>query len=170
MILSDREVTVSELYLQVMTRELCHQFYKHFENDPAIYMDMSQFASYEYSASRVDAYYDAQQDPTRIVFMVMLDELPIGEVKLKFIDHIKKECSLGIHMQNDSVKGKGYGTQAERMAIQFAFDVLGMNAVNADAVLKNTRSQHILEKLGFKYTHSDDVFKFYRLEKTKRGF
>lgn len=155
---------MDEVYLQIMSRELCHQFYRHFENDPAICMDMRQFSPYKYDAAQVDAYYEAQQDPSRVVFMVMLDDVPIGEVKLKYIDHLKKECSLGIHMQNDSVKGKGYGTQAEHMAIQFAFDVLGMKAVNADAVLKNTRSQHILKKLGFQHTHSDDTFQYYRLE------
>lgn len=156
---------MGELYLQFMTRELCHQFYWQFENDPAICMDMRQFSPYRYDAAQVDAYYDAQQDPSRVVFMIMLDDTPIGEVKLKYIDHLKKECSLGIHMQNDAVKGKGYGTQAERMAIQFAFDVLGMRAINADAVLKNTRSQHILGKLGFQQTRADDTFLYYRLEK-----
>lgn len=156
---------MGEPYLQLMTRELCHQFYQRFENDPATFMDMSRFAPYQYDPARVDAYFDAQQDPARIVFMVMLDDAPVGEVKLKSIDCIKKECSLGIHMRDDPVKGKGYGTRAEQMAIHYAFNVLGMQAINADAVLKNTRSQHVLEKLGFQHTHSDDTFKFYHLEK-----
>ena len=38
-------------------------------------------------------------------------------------------------------------------------------AVNADAALKNTRSQHVLEKVGFQYTHEDDTFKYYRCER-----
>ena len=148
-----------------MTRELCHTFYQYFENDPDIYMDMSRFAPYKYDAQKVDAYFDAQQKPNRIVFMLILDELPIGEVQLKEIDRAKKECRLGIHLQNDSVKGKGYGTMGEKMAIEYAFDNLKMQAVNADVVLKNTRSQHILEKLGFCYLRCDDTFKYYRLEK-----
>lgn len=45
------------------------------------------------------------------------------------------------------------------MAIKYAFDNLKMQAVNADVVLKNTKSQHILEKF------NDDTFKYYRLEK-----
>ena len=40
-----------------------------------------------------------------------------------------------------------------------------MVAVNADAALKNTRSQHVLEKVGFQYTHEDDTFKYYRCER-----
>ena len=67
-------------------------------------------------------------------------------------------------MQNDSVKGKGYGTQAEKLAIKYAFEKLGMLAVNADAVLKNTRSQHVLEKVGFRFVKEGGIFRYYRVE------
>ena len=72
---------------------------------------------------------------------------------------------MGIHLRDDSVKEKGYGTLAERLILQYAFEELEMIAVNADAVLKNTRSQHVLEKVGFQYVREDDVFKYYRCEK-----
>ena len=99
------------------------------------------------------------------MFAIMLDDRPIGELQLKRIDWKKAECTLSIHMQNDAVKGKGYGTQAERLAVQYAFDELGMVAVNADAVLKNTRSQHVLEKVGFRLVGVDEAFKYYRMER-----
>ena len=54
-------------------------------------------------------------------------------------------------MQNDSYKGKGYGTTAEKLAVEYAFSELGMTAVNADTIIKNKRSQHILEKIGFEF-------------------
>ena len=66
------------------------------------------------------------------MFAIMLGDTVVGELQLKQIDHDKKECTLSIHMQNDAVKGKGYGTQAERLAVKIAFDELGMAAVNAD--------------------------------------
>lgn len=76
-----------------------------------------------------------------------------------------KECTLSIHLQNDTVKGKGYGTRAELLALQYAFDVLGMVAVNADTVAKNTRSQHVLEKVGFQFIKQENGFKYYRYER-----
>ncbi|MDE6934999.1 MAG: GNAT family N-acetyltransferase [Oscillospiraceae bacterium] len=48
------------------------------------------------------------------------------------------------------------------MILQYAFDVLGMAAVNADTVIKNTRSQHVLEKVGFQYIGEADGFEYYR--------
>ena len=83
----------------------------------------------------------------------------------KYIDFDKMECSAGIHLLNDSVKGKGYGTEAERLLLRYAFEELGMVAVNADAVLKNTRSQHVMEKVGFRYVREDKMFKYYRCER-----
>lgn len=70
---------------------------------------------------------------------------------------------MSIHLQNDAVKGKGYGTQAERLAVQYAFNELGMKTIHADAILKNTRSQHVLEKVGFQLLGEDDAFKYYRI-------
>ena len=128
--------------LKKMTRELCHELYRKWQNDDSIYMDMSLFKPYTYRVEAVDRYYDSKQEPSRILFAIMLEDRPIGEVQLKQIDQDKKECTLSIHMQNDDVKGKGYGTDAERQAIRYAFDELGMKAVNADTVIKNVRSQH----------------------------
>jgi len=118
-----------------MTKELCHKLYRDWENDAS-----------------------------RILFAIMLGDRPIGEVQLKQIDRRNRECTLSIHMQNDAVKGKGYGTWAERLAVRYAFDELGMAAVNADTVIKNVRSQHVLEKVGFKLIREDGDFRYYRID------
>lgn len=68
-------------------------------------------------------------------------------------------------MQNDTVKGKGYGTQAERLAVKYAFEEMRMVAVNADTIMKNTRSQHVLEKVRFRFIGDDGMFKYYRIER-----
>lgn len=147
-----------------MTRELCHELYKFWENDYSIYVDMSLFKPYVYREESVDRYFDSKQEPSRVIFAIMLGNRPIGEVQLKQIDQDKKECTLSIHMQNDDSKGKGYGTEAERLAIKYAFEELGMHAVNADTVVKNKRSQHILDKLGFEFIKEEGDFRYYRLE------
>ncbi|MBD5550632.1 MAG: GNAT family N-acetyltransferase [Lachnospiraceae bacterium] len=151
-----------EISLCIMTRELCHELYKSWENDPAIYMEMDLFAPYQYNETAVNRYFDSKQDPSRILFAIMRDGRPIGELQLKQIDPESKECTLSIHMQNDTVKGLGYGTYAEKLALKYAFDVLGMAVVNADTVIKNTRSQHVLEKIGFQLIGERDGFKYYR--------
>ena len=78
---------MEELKLQRMTRELCHELYKDWENDEAIYMDMSLFKPYVYAEDAVNRYFDSKQDSARIMFVIMLSDKPIGELQLKQIDY-----------------------------------------------------------------------------------
>ncbi len=147
--------------LQEMTKDLCRKFLQKFTHDPDLFMDNQPFAEYIYTQEKADAYWQRYQDLHRVHLAVMLAGKPIGEIVLKQIDYEKKECTMGISMQNDSVKNKGYGTQAEQLALAYAFTKLGMETVLADALLKNARSQHVLEKVGFVETHQDTTFRYY---------
>lgn len=53
----------------------------------------------------------------------------------------------------------------DSLALAYAFENLGMESVLADSVLKNTRSQHVLEKVGFVQIGADDTFKYYHCDK-----
>ena len=100
--------------LRKMTRALRHELYRNWQSDASIYMDMSLFKPYVYDQASVDRYFDAKNESSRILFAIMLDGRPIGELQLKRIDWEKAECTLSIHMQNDAVKGKGYERLAGR--------------------------------------------------------
>lgn len=151
----------NQIFLVPMTREMCHEFYRGFQNDPAI----GHYYEYVYSEEIADHYFNKNAVPDRKLFAILLDREIIGECKFKNIDLEKRECGIGIHLRNDSVKGKGYGTQAERLILQYAFEEMGMIAVNADVAIKNTRSQRVLEKVGFRFVYEDETFKYYRCEK-----
>ena len=49
------------------------------------------------------------------------------------------------------------------MAIQYVFRDLDIPTLYADSIQTNTRSQHVLEKVGFTLTHEDKDFKYYRI-------
>ena len=79
--------------LKKMTRALCHELYRDWSSDSSICMDMSLFKPYVYDQASVDRYFDAKNEPTRILFAIMLDGRPIGELQLKRIDWEKAECT-----------------------------------------------------------------------------
>ena len=164
----DREVSPDEedeITLCPMDRAILHEYYKDFVMDPDIFADMSRFQPYVYAPEKVDAYFDrlaSQKD--RMDFLILHGGAPIGEIALKHI--CGGQCELSIHLQNDSVKNHGFGTRAERLLLDHAFQDPGMTAVRADAVLKNRRSQHVLEKVGFRETGRDDVFISYRITRS----
>ncbi len=87
---------MEELKLQRMTRKLCQELYKEWENDEAIYVDMGSFKSYVYNEDAVNRYYESKQDSSRLMFAIMFSSKPIGELQLKQISQDKKECTLSI--------------------------------------------------------------------------
>ena len=93
-----------------MTREMCHQFYMGFQNDPAI----GHYYEYIYTPEIANRYFDNNSVADRELFAIVVGYQIVGECKLKNIDPQKRECSMGIHLQNDAVKGKKDGTQILR--------------------------------------------------------
>ena len=160
-----------DIQLLPMTRAYMHELFRGFVYDPDIFQDMSLYERAKkggYDPKRVDAMFDrneAQQD--RRTFAVLLGHRVIGQVDLKHIDVQEKTCELSIHLQSDAVKNRGFGTRAERLAIAYAFDELGMDSIFADSIEKNRRSQHVLENLGFICLGEKNGFKLYRLDKRK---
>lgn len=144
------------------TLERCHEFYRQYVSDPCMTDE-----EFKYDKQRVDAYFQKRaRDPSRRMFAIMLGNKTIGEIQLKYIDFTAERGTLSIILANDSVKNKGYGTEAEALLINYAFRELELNAVLADAVHRNERSKHLLEKLGFIYDRDDDTFDYYILERS----
>ncbi len=170
--LSVKKGETMDIRIEPMTREQMHEMYQDFQMDPDIFDDMELFEmakNYVYNPEKTDILYDMRiAEEGSHLFAVLLDDKVIGEVGLRHYSDETKECELSVHMMNDSAKGKGYGTQAEKLAIDYAFDVLGAEAIFAESLIKNTRSQHVMEKVGFKYTGEKDGFRQYRLEKKDR--
>ena len=154
---------LDKLRLVPASPELCRAYYKNFVQDPALFEDKSRLVPFQYDEARVDAHYRAKQAPDRRNFYAMLGDEVIGDLVLKHIDPEAKRCELGVCMVNDRWKNKGYGTAAQQLALAFAFDELGMDEVLADSLLLNTRSQHVLRKLGFSFLSEDEHFRYYRI-------
>ena len=151
--------------LCLMTKELCREFMQQFVLDPALFEDPANYKPYVYDQEQCDAYFQRHQQLGRIHMAILGNDKPIGELVLKKIDRENQHCTMGISMQCDKYKNKGYGTQAEILALSYAFDELRMETVFADSLLGNYRSQHVLEKVGFQKTHRNDVFQYYRCDK-----
>lgn len=94
----------------------------------------------------------------RVWFAILLDDIVIGDVYPKNIDLQKGSGTLSIVLIQDCYKEKGYGTAVERTVLEYGFKELELSVIYADVVLRNTRSQHVLEKIGFEYLHEDSFF------------
>ena len=154
---------MNNIYLKEMTNKMYHEYYKEYQNDPDLYLDKGEFFEYVYTKEKVDQYIEKQKNLKRVCLAIMLDDCMIGEIK--FYD-LKNGCTnLGISLKNDKYKNRGFGTIAEKLAIYYAFNKLKMHTIFAHSVLTNTRSQHVLEKVGFKFYKQDEKYKYYKIER-----
>jgi RimJ/RimL family protein N-acetyltransferase len=75
---------------------------------------------------------------------------PIGNIDLRDIDHRNRSASLGIVIGEASCRGKGYGTEAVRLVLDYAFTALGLHNVVLSVYEFNLAGRRAYEKVGFK--------------------
>ena len=81
------------------------------------------------------------------------EDLLIGRIDLLRIDREKGSCSFA-YMLGENQWNKGYGTEALRAVIGFAFEALGMDCVTADHMTENPASGKVMEKAGMVHTRT----------------
>ncbi len=140
------------------TLKRCHAFFKEYVPDPAM-----TYEPYRYDKEKIDRYYQKKVlDTSRIFFAINYNGKTIGEIQIKGIDGEKLCGTLSVILMNDVFKGKGYGTEAQRLLVDYAINTLGLKNIYADAMHRNKRSKHILRKLGFKHLYDDDVSAYFK--------
>ena len=148
-----------------MTRELMHKFYQMFSIDAAAIPDGVDLTAYQYDANMVNQRYDQHLSQGKQHYAIILNNQVIGDVYLKHINTATRSAEMGIHIVNDKYKNKGYGTYAEKLLLQHAFNELGLEAVYANTLAKNKRSKRALIKAGFREIDSDDQFCYFKCRK-----
>ena len=155
------EIIGKEIALLPYTIHRCNDFWKEYVSDH----DMLD-EEFIYHKNWVNKYYKAKVlDENRRFFAICRNGKTVGEIQLKRINFNESQGTLSIHFSNDNYKNKGWGTEAEELLINYAFNSLELNVIYADAIIRNKRSQHVLEKLGFIQIHEDEKLRYYKLEK-----
>jgi len=89
-----------------------------------------------------------------VVFMIEVKWkkrwVPIGTCGLHGIDWHDRDCELGMAIGEKKFWSNGYGTQAARLLVDYAFLQLNMHRVSSAAYAFNTRSLKMQERIGLK--------------------
>jgi len=96
-------------------------------------------------------YKSIANDNSRYIFTICLsqtDEL-IGIVGLGLINYISRNASISIFIYDKSYRGMGYGFEALKLLLKFAFESLNLHKVYARISKSNIQSVNIAKKLGF---------------------
>lgn len=74
-----------------------------------------------------------------------------GEVVLSELNLANESCGFRILLQGPRFYGRGLGTEATRLVIDYAFRVVGVHRIELQVYDFNPRARHVYEKVGFVY-------------------
>ncbi len=58
-------------------------------------------------------------------------------------------CELGIKIGPETLRGRGYASEAVTLLLNYAFETLGLKLVRGSTLAHNHRMQRVFEKCGF---------------------
>jgi diamine N-acetyltransferase len=139
--------------LRAIEREDIPTFVRWF-NDPEVrrYLLMSE----PMSKAKEERWFEAQleaQDQFIFAIEALVDEewIHIGNVGLLRVDWKNRLSALGIALGEKEYWGQGYGTDATRTMLRFAFEELGLQRVELTVFDFNVRAVRCYERVGFQH-------------------
>ncbi len=82
------------------------------------------------------------------IFLIEKDQY-IGNVELRVLSNIAQRGSLGIAIFNPEFWGKGFGTEASKLILNFGFSVLNLHTIELEVFSFNERALACYKKVGF---------------------
>jgi RimJ/RimL family protein N-acetyltransferase len=90
-----------------------------------------------------------RRDPGTLAWCIEAERRPIGDVRLLQIDTVNERAELGIAIGEKACWGRGYGTEALRAVLRYAFEEMGLRRVWLITDADNARGIRCYEKCGF---------------------
>ena len=141
-----------KIYLRPLTRKDINQKYLSWLNDPDVtrYIESGIFPTTKKALK--DFYERVNKSKTDVIFAIATkkDNIHIGNIKLGNINWIHRYADLGIMIGEKKYWGKGYGQEACRLLLKYAFEVLNLNKVILGVYATHKQAIRIYQKVGFK--------------------
>jgi len=102
--------------------------------------------------SYIERFKPGHESPNGVVFHLrtLEDDRLIGFVALHSIEWNNQVGLLAIGIGEPSYRGRGYGADALRLVLRYAFDELNLHRVGLDVIDNNAQAIQAYERVGFK--------------------
>ncbi len=123
-----------------------------FNNDLEVELAGGGDPPYPQSLERLQAEFDADAAKggrNGMQFAIEADGKFIGQCALFRLDEVAQTCELGIAIGDKSYWGRGYGSDAIRTLLEYAFRLRNIRKVSLTVNGTNTRAIHAYQKCGF---------------------
>jgi RimJ/RimL family protein N-acetyltransferase len=108
--------------------------------------------SYLYARKQIEKWIDEIDDGScEFAIHAIAEDKVIGDIGIGDFDWAAGTTWVGIGIGEPDFRGKGYGTDAMRIILRYAFEELNLHRVNLSVFEFNKRAIRSYEKCGFKY-------------------
>lgn len=129
------------------------QLLKEIINDPEIEKMVLGWSFPVSDDQQINWITSVQNDPNTLRLIISVKEFgAIGVVSLSELDYKNGTASANIKTaQRNEIRKKGFGYQAMTLIIDYAFNQLNLNCIDAEVLHYNYPSQNLFKKCGFQY-------------------
>ncbi len=146
-----RFIEGNRIYLREVRLSDANDNYYRWMNDPEIirYLE-SRF--YPKSVEMLQSYVRREEECRSSVFMTIIEKNSdehIGNIKIHGIDHVHRHAEVSLIIGEKGYWGRGYGSEAIKLVVDFAFNTLNLNRLFAGIYASNVGSIKAFKKAHF---------------------
>jgi len=148
-----KKVEGERIYLRLLRESDATQEYCNWLNDPEV---NKYLETREATIEDVKKYIKERIDSANCFFMGIFDkknDKHIGNIKLEPIDWDKKSGITGILIGDKDYWGKGIGTEATKLMVDYGFNELGLKEIELGVISENKAAIKVYENVGFVVDH-----------------
>lgn len=142
-----------KVYLGQTQRDLI-PVYRRWVNDLNVVSTLGLIADVGYpltDEAESDWLESVRRDPSNVLFTVYEHGtgMPVGNVSLSNVRHPYRSSEFGIVIGERESQGKGYGTEAVRLTLDFGFTMLSLHRIWLQCVAHNHAALRVYQRTGF---------------------
>ncbi len=146
-----KKIVGQRCYLSPLSHEDA-EAHARWENDLEVAIPLGDEAYTPTSIEKMHEQIDgALRNQSHVFSVVDLEsELTIGRCMLFSLDPVNRSAMLGIMIGEKEYQNQGYGQEAMRLLLDYAFNLLNLNSVMLGVYAFNTRAIAAYKKVGFR--------------------
>jgi RimJ/RimL family protein N-acetyltransferase len=94
--------------------------------------------------------FEPPQNMHRFAIVLLNGDALIGSISLHNIDHLNRNAYIGIFIGGDENRGKGYGTEAIRLILEYGFKTMNLHSITLTVRANNLAGIRCYKKAGFR--------------------
>ncbi|MCC6251647.1 MAG: GNAT family N-acetyltransferase [Bacteroidia bacterium] len=146
-----RFIEGKQIYIRAIELTDVSENYLRWLNEPDVTTGLLS-GTFPSTITELQSYVEQKINDRNTVMFAICDKSTnrhIGNIKLDNFDWISHTCELGVLIGEKDFWGKGIGTEACTLAIQYAFNILNIRKVLLAVYATNIGAIKVYEKLGF---------------------